>query len=116
MALVDAGGPFAQGNALLDDEQRIAENRQGDRHLHGDQDGADFIAAHGGEDGTQFHDDFLYCALSCQAGCTCAARQVGYSPASMVATTASSDGNGDVRRTEMREPGHFLGQAANAGP
>ena len=45
--VVDAGRPFARGHALLDDEQGIAEYRQRDGHLHGDQDGADFIAAHG---------------------------------------------------------------------
>ena len=64
---VDAGRPFTQGNALLNDEERIAEYCQRDRHLHGDQDGADLVTTHGGNDGTKLH-NASYCALSCHAG------------------------------------------------
>ncbi len=47
IGFVDAGWPLTQDNPLLDDEQGIAQNCQRNRHLHGDQNGADLVTAHG---------------------------------------------------------------------
>jgi len=75
---------------LLDDKQRIADDRQGQRNLQGNQHDASLVVAHGGENRFDLHVAPPQFDFSCQAGCTCAARHAGYNAASTVATIALS--------------------------
>ena len=73
--LLHAGGAIQALDALGDDEQRVADDRQGQRDLQHDQQHAGLVPsqrAQEGMHGHRGHSDF-----SCQAGCTRAARKVG---------------------------------------
>jgi len=59
VALVQAGGAVHPVDALADDEDRIAHDRQRQRDLQCDQYGAGLVLAQCREDGMQFHEVFL---------------------------------------------------------
>src|SRR5579872_1621584 len=55
IVLVDPGGTAAQGGALFDQREGIADEGQRHGHLHGYENGAELVAPHGGEYGTEGH-------------------------------------------------------------
>jgi len=55
IGLVDAAGPMHALEALSDDEQRVADDRERQRNLQADQDHRDLAAHQCGNDGTDFH-------------------------------------------------------------
>ena len=51
----DAAGAGGARDAVLDDVQRVGDDRQAQRHLGGDEERAGLVAQQRGEDGTDFH-------------------------------------------------------------
>ena len=115
VGLVDAARAAHVLEALGNDEERVADDRERQRDLQADEDHRDLAAHQGGEDGADFHGESgirdsglgireepvsllripnlesripAFHTFICAAGCTRHARQVGYNPASTAATIA----------------------------